>query len=189
MKRNDKIIAYLSDLLDQNEKIRFEEELKNSEELKAEYENIKKELARIRNKGSAQINEFYINRTLYLIENKIYRRERNIKFAKRFSFVLAAIFSLFVVWQAYLFFSSSKSILVAPQNSIAINLDEDLDLIIDKFIYDDFAYETASLKNDVTISNSLYDYYFKTFDLKDLSEEELKKYDNLYENDLNIVNE
>jgi|GEM_PF-5091185 len=186
MKPEDKINAYLSDLLNNSEKYEFEEWLKQSEELRKEYYRIKEELKRLRDKSSPSINEFYINKAIYLAKNRIYERRSRKKIAKKFQIVFASFLILFSIWQSYSFL---KHISIDEEN-LNDNLNyEEIEYAINKYMSEDFFASYYYLNEDNFLSYSLYEYYFND---KKISDEEIKDMisfkDYLEIEDINYVN-
>ncbi len=98
MKNREKILKYISDLMDEAEKSAFENELKNNSELKSEYEKI---ISSLRNfKTEAEVRNDYFNQLEIKVREKVFsKRTTKKKFllpALASAFALVILFVLFI---------------------------------------------------------------------------------------------
>jgi hypothetical protein len=71
MKKPDQIIKYLDGTLDFNERDEFEKELNSSEELKSEYEQLKRKLNFLKTIKNPELDERYFSNQIYQLRNKL----------------------------------------------------------------------------------------------------------------------
>ncbi|PKL89659.1 MAG: hypothetical protein CVV23_04090 [Ignavibacteriae bacterium HGW-Ignavibacteriae-2] len=102
MNNKKRILAYISELMDENEKLKFESELKTSDSLLVEYQEVKAGLSKINELNNIKTNEFYFNNLLPRMRSKLLlgrKRDKKFEFITGLSFTLISIFTLFIVLQ------------------------------------------------------------------------------------------
>ncbi|MBU1098404.1 MAG: hypothetical protein KKB34_18140, partial [Bacteroidetes bacterium] len=102
MNNKKRILAYISELMDENEKLKFESELKTSDSLFVEYQVVKAGLSKINELNNIKTNEFYFNNLLPRMRSKLLlvrKRDKKFEFITGLSFALISIFTLFIVLQ------------------------------------------------------------------------------------------
>jgi len=95
MSNDEKIIKFVNNELTPEEKISFEAELKESNQLKAEYEQYEKIAHQIRASKSARLSKNYLNTILYEFHNKKIK-SRSITGKAKFGYVFAILLAFFV---------------------------------------------------------------------------------------------
>jgi hypothetical protein len=97
MNNNDKILKYLSDLMDEEEKYEFEKELKSSPELKTEYGKIKNSLDFLKSSQPKHSDQRYFNSLLPSIRSRIDERRKKFQFKPSIAFGLSIVIAVFTV--------------------------------------------------------------------------------------------
>lgn len=102
MNNKKRILTYICELMDENEKLKFESELKTSDSLLVEYQDVKAGLSKINELNNIRTNEFYFNNLLPRMRSKLLlgrKRNKKFEFITGLSFALISIFTLFIVLQ------------------------------------------------------------------------------------------
>jgi hypothetical protein len=76
MNDKEKILKYLSNLLSENEKEKFEKEISESTELRAEIEKIKNNLNKIKSLGNVDLDTSYFNNLLPKVRERIEQKSK-----------------------------------------------------------------------------------------------------------------
>lgn len=128
----ERIIQYISELMNESERESFSRELENSEELKAQFDSVKSDLEKL-SFGMVDADERYFSNLLPLVRRKLENPAKN-KLLSRLAF---AVPTLVVVVVAFLLiqpkYNSSSSNLEIV-NEIIENLDDEI--VSSKYISD-----------------------------------------------------
>ncbi len=128
----DRILKYLSDLMNENEREIFLRELEDSEELKAQFNLVESDLEKL-SAGNIEADERYFSNLLPTIRNKMEKPVKN-KLLPRLAFALP---TLVVVVISIIFFQpkyNSSNGNIEFVNEIIDNLDDEI--ISSKYISD-----------------------------------------------------
>ncbi len=87
MKRNDEILRYLSDLMSEGEKNKFESELSSSEELRAEFELLKSRLDGLKNDSEISSDSPYFQNLLPRVRVRI-EKKKKLKWVPRLAYIV-----------------------------------------------------------------------------------------------------
>ncbi len=101
MKKNEeKILKYLSGLMNEGEKIQFEKELTNSSELKNDFDNINQKLGELLEVKDAAVSETYFTNLTPRVREKLKRSDRKSWYAKLYYIVpvTAAVLVTIMFW-------------------------------------------------------------------------------------------
>ncbi|HED05759.1 MAG TPA: hypothetical protein ENI61_03640 [Ignavibacteria bacterium] len=96
MKTIDKIILYIDGQMDPNEKLLFEEKLKNSAQLRKELEKYKNFLNELKNLNEVKIDENYFIRTVPNFRETLKKKNQS-KFSPEFALGLSALAAVLIV--------------------------------------------------------------------------------------------
>ncbi len=153
MKVNDKIILYLDNQMSDEEKLDFENELKDSVTLQEELEYYKKFLNEISELKNISVEEDYFSQMIPTLRGRIDERKR-LKIIPRLAFAVTTIAAVIVVF-FFTFTNKSVKKVAAPAKIETTRNSSN--------------YFASILRND---SNQL--------NLGDLSNEEITKYDSVF---------
>lgn len=103
---DDRVIKYLSGLMDPDDKSNFEEKLSNDPSLKEELEKINSVLANINSIKDIELNETYFNNLLPRVRNKLTGYKRR-KLLKEYALVVPAV--IIILFTSYTIFMDLKS--------------------------------------------------------------------------------
>lgn len=153
MKMNDdKVYAYLSGLMKGEEKLRFEQELKNSEELSRQYETIKSMLGDMKTVSETQPDEVYFSSLLPKVREKmVSKKKRRFPALVYLAPTAVAVMVLFFVF--YNPVSKNNSMPMPSLSEIVANADSSITDYISDPIYPDYSYSTSK-DSDVSVNLS-----------------------------------
>ncbi len=191
MKNNDeKFSSYFLNEMDDNERLKFEEELKNSIELRNEYENYKKLFDVIQYTKSIKLSDEYSQNIIPVFRKKLERKQKFSALIK-FGYVFAVLLAFVVGYSVMNFMIKTNkenpvsftSITPEEASSFAdemnINFENDYDEQASASI--DSLYTTAFNEN---VKSSIDSKRIQSIS-KDISIDELDKY--LSEDDVNLI--
>jgi hypothetical protein len=123
MNNKDKIILYLDNQLNPEEKHKFEEELKNSPELREELENYRKVFRKINELNSRSADESYFVNNIPVFRERL-EKKRKVYFQKRLIYASSAAVIIMLVLSLFLF----KNIEIVPgdEDSLTALSDEQI---------------------------------------------------------------
>lgn len=133
MNRNrERIIQYISELMNESERESFSRELENSEELKAQFDSVKSDLEKL-SFGMVDADERYFSNLLPLVRRKLENPAKN-KLLSRLAFavptLVVVVVALLLIQPKYNSSSSNLEIV----NEIIENLDDEI--VSSKYISD-----------------------------------------------------
>ncbi len=143
MKNNETILKYLSGLMDETEKTRFEKELENSSVLYDEYAKIKQHLGNLKNAGEAKVNSSYFNNLLPNVRERI-ERKKKYRYLRRTVYAVPALAALLVMFLMY-----------SPNKNGDVSITDMVNDIVTKVDQNEVAGRYMNLNNDF----SDYDLY------------------------------
>ncbi len=198
MNNREKILKYLSDLMNRDEKREFESLLENDSELQEEFNSIKKSLATLKRDSEPEVNETYFVNLLPRARSKMEKKKKGIAFGMKLVPPFAALIFLIV---STMFFSRSfedqfftfneiQSLLSA--NNLTAADKAKLDLVIEENYYD-FVNVTNTegndLENELSTVN-LQPEEIEQVEISDIPAEEDYQYiDNISQKDFNKIYE
>ena len=198
MNNREKILKYLSDLMNRDEKREFESLLENDSELQEEFNSIKKSLATLKRDSEPEVNETYFVNLLPRARSKMEKKKKGIAFGMKLVPPVAALIFLIV---STMFFSRSfedqfftfneiQSLLSA--NNLTAADKAKLDLVIEENYYD-FVNVTNTegndLENELSTVN-LQPEEIEQVEISDIPAEEDYQYiDNISQKDFNKIYE
>ncbi len=128
----ERIIQYISELMNESERDSFSRELENSEELKTHFDSVKSDLEKL-SFGKIEADERYFSNLLPMVRNKLENPAKN-KLLPRLAFVVptlvAVVIAILLIQPKYNSNSSNLEIV----NEIIENLDDEI--ISSKYISD-----------------------------------------------------
>lgn len=97
MKNRDRILKYFSDLMDENEKAKFEEELNQSKKLRVEFNGIKSSLKTLKDAQPQHTDDRYFTSLLPAVRSRLDEGPQYFRFNPKFAFALSLIIAIFTV--------------------------------------------------------------------------------------------
>lgn len=195
MKNKDTILKYLSDLMQDDEKIQFEERLKTDSKLKEEFDRVQASLNELSSTSNLQDDSSYFNNLVPKIHDRMEskKRKRNI--------ILAPAISVAVTVLIIFFLQFPKS---SEQNLFNLNISsDDLSTIVtdsDSFdvgdfigsnFIEDYAYYNSSGADD--LSSYLDDSFISEVNPEDIDtyydNEQITNYGDFSNDDVDVVYE
>lgn len=145
MKVDDKIILYLDNQLSEKEKVEFEHELENNEELKSQLIEYKKFLSSFAELNSVEVDERYFSENVPKLREKLDKKKK-LALIPRFSIALSTIVAIFLIFMFVL--NNNKTTNVTTLNNLIENANQnDLKSVLDSYT------NTLNLSDASTISN------------------------------------